>query len=133
MESPSYLTVLDVVAIHDRILERMAEPLAPLRDADRLEAALARPENAAHYRGADIVEQAAILAVSVSRAQAFVEGNKRTAYFCAIVFLRENGWRFAGPPLEFARRLTALATPTAGTAENAAEFIQWFRTQVSRQ
>ena len=105
----------------------MAEPYASLRDAARLEAALARPENAAHYRGADIAEQAAVLAVAVSQAQAFVQGNKRTGYSCAIIFLRQNGRRFVGRPLEFARRLTAVAVPSVGTTAAETEFVQWSR------
>ncbi len=68
-------------------------PPYPLARPDRLEAALARPRHYAWYEGADVPAQAAYLAEAVSQAQAFMEGNKRTAYAVMLLFLARNGYR----------------------------------------
>ena len=40
-----YLSVGDIVGIHDLILETMGEPYAPLRDIGVLQGAIARPRD----------------------------------------------------------------------------------------
>lgn len=110
MPEPVYLTTLDIEALHDFVVEKTGEAPAPLRDRSLLESAVMRPQTAAHYAGADLVAQAAVLALAIAQAQAFVDGNKRTAFLAADVFLRANGCLFAGDPLEMARQLEALAT-----------------------
>lgn len=67
-------------------------PPHPLARSDRLEAALERPKHYAWYEGADIPAQAAYLAEAISRAQAFMEGNKRTAYAVMLLFVARNGY-----------------------------------------
>jgi death on curing protein len=57
-----------------------------------LESALARPQNAALYEGADIVRQAATLFWGIARGQAFRDGNKRTAVVLLRAFLNLNGY-----------------------------------------
>lgn len=123
------LTFDEVIAIHDEIVGRMASPPAPLVHRDRLESALARSRHAAWYEEADLVRQAALLAVGVSQGQAFLDGNKRTAFATADVFLRVNGVEYRGDPLELARRLEAVAEAPAGTARDAqsAAFEAWLR------
>jgi len=90
-----------------------------------------RPRMAAHYADADLIEQAALLAVGISQAQAFVDGNKRTAFLAADVFLRANGCRFAGNPLEMAEQLEAIATRKGSEEEATARFVDWLRRQVT--
>lgn len=75
-----YIPSRVVVFIHDRLLAHFGYPHAALRDEGLLESALMRPQMAAHYEEADITRQAALLAVGISQAQAFLDGNKRTAY-----------------------------------------------------
>jgi death on curing protein len=91
-----YLSVLDVEALHVFIMEKTGDPPSPLRDRGLLEAAVTRPRMAAHYEDADLIQQAAILAVGISQAQAFIQGNKRTAFIAADLFLRINGRIFRG-------------------------------------
>ena len=76
------------------VMEATDQAPAPLRDASLLEGAVGRPEVAAHYAGADLFEQAAILAVANSQAQAFADGNKRTAIASCRAFLHRNGRPF---------------------------------------
>ena len=104
-----YLSLADVVELHDGICEIMGSPPSPLIDPAKLDSALSRPRNAAYYEGADLVAQAVVLAVGISQAQAFLDGNKRAGFAAADVFLRFNGLAFSGDALEFARWLERVA------------------------
>src|SRR5438045_2628839 len=125
-----YLTLADVLALHQAIMERFELASAPLRDEGGLESAVMRPRMAAYYRQADIIRQSAVLAVGSSQAQAFLDGNKRLAFAACDVFLRVNGLAFAGDPLELAMQLEAV-TERAGNLEEATnQFEEWLRTQI---
>lgn len=63
-----------------------------LRDEGLLRSAMARPQNAAHYAGADLSEQAATLLWGIAENQPFVDGNKRTALVVTLTFLELNGY-----------------------------------------
>ncbi len=90
-------------------MQRGGSQPAPLLRPEALESALMRPQMAAYYEGADLPHQAAILAVAISQAQAFQDGNKRAAFAAARVFLYVNGFEIACDTLEVAKRLAAIA------------------------
>src|SRR6266571_8653507 len=125
-----YLTLADVLALHQTIMERFGLAPAPLRDEGSLESAVMRPRMAAYYSEADIIRQSALLAVGISQAQAFLDGNKRVAFAACDVFLRVNGLAFAGDPLELAMQLEALAERAGNLEEATDRFEAWLRTQV---
>ncbi|MCL4371418.1 MAG: type II toxin-antitoxin system death-on-curing family toxin [Chloroflexi bacterium] len=131
MAQTRYLSVLDVEALHVFIMEKTGDPPSPLRDRRLPEAAVMRPQMAAHYANADLVEQAALLAVGISQTQSYVQGNKRTAFIAADVFLRLNGCLFTGNPLEMAQQLEAVATRKGSEDEATARFIDWLRQHVT--
>ena len=131
MSAPPYLTTLDVEALHVFIMEKTGDAPAALRDRPRLESAVLRPQTAAYYANADLVEQVALLAVGISQAQAFVDGNKRTAFIAADVFLRVNGCTFTGDPLALAQRLKATAGREVAVDEATARFAEWLREYLS--
>lgn len=133
MPEPRYLTALDVQSLHDFIMEKTGDVPSSLRERSLLESAVMRPRMAGHYADADLVGQAAILAIGISQAQAFVDGNKRTAFIAADVFLRANGYLFAGDPLELAQRLEAIATRDGSVAEATARFTDWLGKRVIRR
>jgi death-on-curing protein len=103
-----YLTVADILAMHEDLIERYGGK-SGLRDPGLLEAALFRPQTG-YY--ADIVAEAAALWESLSQNHAFVDGNKRIAFAATLVFLAINGfeidadadaaWDFLGPLYESA-------------------------------
>lgn len=64
-----------------------------LRDEGLLESALGRAENFYAYGERDIFKLAAAYAEGVARNHAFVDGNKRTGYMVAAMFLLFNGYR----------------------------------------
>jgi len=81
-----YLTVAEVLAIHDDQIERYGGSPG-VRDMGQLEAALFRPQTG-YYD--DIVAEAAALWESLSQNHPFVDGNKRTAFAVAFTFLAVN-------------------------------------------
>lgn len=91
-----YLTETGALILYAQIMG-MREDEAPnhLRTRPGLASALARPRNAAHYENADLSLQAAYLAHGIAQSQLFIDGNKRLALVCAVVFLQINGYRLS--------------------------------------
>ncbi len=81
-----YLSVIDVIAIHDMQIERFGGGDG-LRDPGALESALFRPQSG-YYT--DIIQEAAALWESLSQNHPFVDGNKRTAFVSTFAFLSIN-------------------------------------------
>lgn len=131
MAEVRYLSVLEVEALHAFILEKTGDQPALLRDRSLLESAVMRPRNAAFYSNCDLVEQSALLAVAISQSQAFVDGNKRTAFIVADVFLRCNGLFFSGDPLDLAEQIEACAAHESGEREATERFAEWLRPHVT--
>ncbi len=131
MAETRYLSVLDVESMHIFIMEKTGDAPSHLRDRALLEAAVMRPRMAAYYEDADLIQQAALLAIGISQAQAYIQGNKRTAFIAADLFLRLNGGIFQGDPLEMARRLAEVATRMESREEATAKFANWLRGQVT--
>lgn len=66
--------------------------LPGIRDAGLLESALSRPKNFYTYGEEDIFILAAAYAEGIVRNHPFVDGNKRTAYGVAGLFLGQSGY-----------------------------------------
>jgi death on curing protein len=129
MEEP-HLTLADVVALHADVMRRMGAAPNPLRDEGALESAIMRARMAAYYEQADDVRQAALLAIGISQAQAFLDGNKRTALAAMYVFLRERGLATTVEPLVIARQLEVVAERTGERAAAEEAFEVWLRERV---
>lgn len=123
-----YLGLEDIASIHHETMERLGEIPQPLTRYNDCLAALDRPRWAAHYEGADIMTQAARLAVGLVKAHAFVDGNKRTAYRSLEVFLALNGFRIRGDMLDLAYLLEHVANQEA--AEGDVTLEAWLREHV---
>jgi len=104
---------------------------APLRGGGEglLESAVMRPRMAEHYEGADIIRQAALLAVGISQAQAFLDGNKRTAVFAAVTFMEVNRFSLLFDDLEMAHQLEAVAERVDSLDAATDRFEAWLRSQ----
>jgi len=126
-----YLSLADVIALHRAVMERTGYGAAPLRSEPLLDSAVQRPRVAAYYEQADLIRQAAVLAVGISQAQAFLDGNKRTAYAALDVFLRLNGLAFSGDPIELAEWLEQVATRSERLDAATRRFENWLRDHVS--
>ena len=111
-----------VAAIHDRQLAEHGGGDG-LRDAGLLSSALARPENTAAYGTPDAADLAAAYAFGIAKNHPFIDGNKRTAWVVARLFLRLNDARLTFGPAEAVVTVEALA---AGSLDEAG-LAAWFR------
>jgi death-on-curing protein len=91
MSEPKWLSRTDVEALHTMAIDRDGGSHG-LRDANLLESALARPQNLHAYGEDDRFQLAASYAEGIARNHAFVDGNKRTAFAAALMFLHDNGY-----------------------------------------
>ena len=84
-----FLSVDEVLAIQERLIDRFGGDHG-IRDRGLLESALFRPQTG-YY--AHLEEMAAAMFESLLTNHAFVDGNKRIAFFATDIFLRLNGWK----------------------------------------
>ena len=129
MTGPEWLSKALVLAIHD---EQLAEHGGGtgVRDDGLLESALARPRNRLAYdTAADLASLAAAYAFGLARNHPFVDGNKRTAFVAAEVFLDLNGMVLAAGDEDCVLTMLRLA---AGEIEEEA-FADWLRANAIRQ
>ena len=84
-----YLTTADILEFH-RVLLTKYGGTEGLRDPGAFEAAVFRPR-CGYYN--DLIEEAAALLESLLINHPFIDGNKRTAFAAADIFLRLNGRR----------------------------------------
>jgi len=120
MNLPIWVQLTAVIAIHDRQIARHGGA-AGMRDLALLEMGCARAMNLAAYEGAGLAEIAAAYAFGISKAHAFIDGDKRTAFVTAVTFLRLNGYSFRPDPVEGVRMMEDLA---AGQISET-EFARW--------
>ncbi|WP_417810897.1 type II toxin-antitoxin system death-on-curing family toxin [Thalassospira alkalitolerans] len=90
MTAPTWVTRVDVEAIHETMIE-IGGGSYGLRDAALLESALARPQNLYAYGKTNIFLLAASYSEGIARNHPFIDGNKRTALLTADLFLADNG------------------------------------------
>ena len=89
MDRVQFLTLDGLLALHERLIERFGWA-AGVRDLGLAEGALYRSQFG-YYE--DLVAMAAALFESLLMNRAFVDGNKRLAFFGTDVFLRMNAWK----------------------------------------
>lgn len=90
MSEASFLSVEQVECLHEAAINRFGGSHG-LRDRLLLEGAVFHPRNVYYYAQGDLFDVAAGYAFHISEAQAFLDGNKRTAIAAALVFLDGNG------------------------------------------
>lgn len=117
-----WVTLEVVYAVHDRQLAEHGG-LGGIRDQGLVESAWARPQQLAAYGNPDAAELAAAYAYGFTRNHAFSDGNKRTAWVVARLFLKLNKQFLAFEALEAIRMMERLA---AGQVEEE-KLAAWFR------
>jgi len=93
-----YLTTLEIVAIHDTLIEVFGGTFG-IRDLGALQGAVYRPQSG-YYE--DRIDEAAALWESLILNHPFLDGNKRTAVAAADIHLRLNGFVLDVPSTEAA-------------------------------
>ena len=117
---PIWLKREFIIAVHERLIADSGGG-SGLRDAGLLESALARPIHRFNYGEPSLTELAAAYAVGIAKNHAFVDGNKRTAFVAAVVFLERNGLHFNASEAE----ATIAMLRVAESSMTEKQFTRW--------
>ena len=111
-----------IYAVQDRQLSEHGGSEG-IRNADGIESALARPRNLAASGAPDASDLAAAYASGLAENHGFMDGNKRTAWIAARLFLADNGYRLRFQPVDAIQLMEGVAGGVIGEDELA----HWFR------
>lgn len=89
MSEPIFLAHDEVLTMHRMSMERFGGTHG-LRDEGGFASAVEQPKNTFYYGNRDLFDCAAAYAFHTAQAQAFLDGNKRTAVAAALAFLKRN-------------------------------------------
>lgn len=106
--TPDWLSKELILALHERLIAEFGGS-AGLRDEGLLDSALGKPQNLSAYGSPDAAQLAASYAFGIVRNHPFVDGNKRTGFAAAAVFLETNGFRLNATELEATAATLAIA------------------------
>jgi len=90
VKSPEFLDIQHIKELHAGSLRGWGGRNG-LRDESSLAAAVKQPMTTFHYKECDLYDISAFYCFHISEAQAFIDGNKRTAVAAALLFLELNG------------------------------------------
>ena len=125
-----YLSLAEVLAIAEAVTGIDARVLARTPRINLLDSALHAPQ--ASFGGHDMypefIDQAAVLAVRISRNHALLDGNKRLAWTCLTMFCALNGRQLQVPTEE---AVTTMQSVAAGDLDEAG-LAQWLAVWVDR-
>lgn len=117
---------LDVLyAVHDSQLAEHGG-LPGVRDQGAVESAMARPQNHAAYGEPGGAVLAAAYAYGLTRNHGFADGNKRTAWVMARLFLADHGHTLRFASIDAIQLMESVAAGTMTEEQLAA----WFRQRV---
>lgn len=102
---------------------------AGVRDSGLLDSALARAQNLVAYGSPDAADCAAAYGFGIACNHPFIDGNKRTAFVCAELFLVLNGHELVADDLSC---VTTMLTVAAGEL-NEASFATWLRQHMAKR
>jgi len=111
-----------VIAMHEHLLAAHGGA-SGVRDSALLESALARPQQLMAYGDPDFYDLAAGYAAGIVHNHPFVDGNKRTGFMAAYLFLARNGIQLVASEVDAVQIVTALA---ANEVEES-KFADWLR------
>jgi death-on-curing protein len=125
MREPVWLETAAVLRIH---LDQLAEHGGGLgvRDPGLLDSAMARARNLHAYGETDLVVLATAHASGIVRNHPFIDGNKRTGFVAAALFLKVNRIDIVATEVDVVVNMLALA---AGELSDEA-FTAWLRVNV---
>ena len=115
----------EALEIHKRLIFRFGGQDG-MRDLGLLESALFRPQTG-YYES--LPDMASALMESLLLNHAFVDGNKRAAFFITDVFLRMNGYRLKVEPKSAAQVIEGYA---ASSKRDRAELLEWSRSHLAK-
>jgi death on curing protein len=127
-EETVYLSYAEAVLIHILLMRFLGEVQYGVFDRTLVESALARPQQAAAYEGADLIRQTATLCYGLIRNHPWIGGNKRTATAIAREFLKRNEMKLTSPTSEIVELVVSIESARWGIDE----IEHWFRQHVTK-
>lgn len=122
-ESFVYLDYGNAVVLHFELMRYVGEIRYGVFDQTLIESALARPQQAAVYDGADLFAQSATLCFGLIKNHSWIGGNKRTATYLVEKFLRLNGHELDATLAEMLEMVLAIEADEWGLVTIA----EWMR------
>ena len=127
MNEPTWISKEVLLAVHSELLNRFGG-LSGTRDEGLLDSALNRPKHLFSYGRPTLFEMAAAYSHGIVKNHPFLDGNKRTGFMSAYIFLGVNGLSLQAPEEEAV--LETLALAAGETSEEA--YAAWLeRTSVA--
>jgi death on curing protein len=127
MKEPEWVLREVVFAAHEQSLAQFGGS-AGVRDEGLLDSALGKPLNLFAYGKPGLFDLAASYAFGIVKNHPFIDGNKRTGFIVAVVFLELNGYKFRAGEVDATLQTLALA---AGEMSEAA-FAAWLKANSKR-
>lgn len=118
----NWLTKEEILAVHEQVLAAHGGS-AGVRDDGLLESALGRPRHLAAYGQGDVIDWASAYAHGIANNHPFLDGNKRTAFVAAALFLECNGHRVIAAEEEVVIMVLGLADKSV-SQEALAEWLR---------
>jgi len=121
-EEMKFLTLDEALLLHEKLITAFGGADG-VRDAGLLESALFRPRSG-HYT--DLLEMAAALFESLLMNHAFIDGNKRVAFFGDDTFLRINGFKIVVSSIHAHQELMSMLENHEANKINLEKFLRWY-------
>lgn len=99
MTPPLWVLRKTVLGLHEQLQAEFGGA-SGIRDEGLLDSVLARPEKLFAYGDSTIFQLAASYGVGLAKQHPFVDGNKRTGFVVAALFLELNGYRLVANETE---------------------------------
>lgn len=104
--------------MHEKLLDRFGG-LKGIRDEGLLDSALNKPKHQYSYGSPSIFQMAAAYALGIVKNHPFLDGNKRTGFIAAALFIESNGFSFQATEEEAVLQTLALAAGETSEADYA--------------
>ena len=127
MKEPVWVLREVVLMAHEQSLAQFGGS-AGVRDEGLMDSALGKPQNLFAYSKPSLFELAASYAFGLVKNHPFIDGNKRTGFVMAVVFLELNGYKFQATEVDATLRTLALA---AGEMSESA-YAEWLKANSKR-
>lgn len=120
---PGWIELSEVIALNKGAVTITREQHL-LINPGTLESAVMSPRNLFQYENEDDIGVLACrLIVALSRAHAFIQGNKRTAWLSGVMFLNINGYDIVLPSIEANQFIAEQMTKVIKRDASEAEFL----------
>ncbi|MBB1079743.1 type II toxin-antitoxin system death-on-curing family toxin [Limosilactobacillus sp. STM2_1] len=90
----NYLTKAEIIMVNRQVLVRTGQTFRGIQYPEGLSVIVEQPQMTVfkHELYPSLWLKAAYIVQKITKKHVFIDGNKRTAYLCLLLFLQKNGW-----------------------------------------